>query len=84
MNQSTQADATDVPRLDVVVRAQAKKWWKSKTLRFNLFVVVLAAAESQLHLIQPLLPVNFYQVLAFVVPIANKALRFLTTEGVKL
>lgn len=61
-----------------------KPWWKSRILRVNAAAVVLAAVESQLHIIQPLLPINFYAVLAFVLPPANALLRFLTTQPVSI
>jgi hypothetical protein len=58
-----------------------KPWTRSKTLKFNALVLALAAAESQLHLIQPLLPVNFYAAVAFALPVINAALRVITTQA---
>lgn len=63
---------------------QAKPWWQSKTLWLNAIVLSLAAAEDHVGLLQPVLPVNFYQLVAFALPVLNAALRFLTTTGVKL
>lgn len=62
--------------------ASRKAWWKSRTIRVNLLIGVLAAAESQLHLIQPLLPVNFFALVAFCLPLVNTALRILTVQAV--
>lgn len=59
-----------------------KPWWKSKILQVNAAAVVLAAVESQLHIIQPFLPINFYAALAFTLPPINALLRFLTTQPV--
>lgn len=62
----------------------AKPWWHSRTLWLNAVVLALAAAESQLQVLQPLLPVNVFSLVAFVLPVANAALRFVTTQGVAL
>ncbi|RIX47455.1 MAG: hypothetical protein D3M94_07220 [Rhodocyclales bacterium GT-UBC] len=62
--------------------AAKKAWWKSRTIRINVLIGVLAAAESQLHLIQPLLPVNFYGLLAFGLVLLNTALRIVTSQAV--
>lgn len=63
---------------------QSKPWWQSKTLWVNVVVLSLAAAEDHLGLLQPLLPVNFYQLVAFALPVVNTALRFISTTGLKL
>lgn len=63
---------------------QSKPWWQSKTLWLNAIVLALAAAEDHVGLLQPVLPVNFYQLVAFALPVINAALRFLTNTGVKL
>ena len=54
----------------------AKPLWKSKTLWFNAAVLVLAAAETQLHVLSGVLPATLYAGLAFLVPLVNVALRF--------
>jgi len=70
---------TDTPKL--VVAVAAKPWWMSRTLWLNALVLVLAYAESQLHVLQPLMPVNVYAVLTFGLPLVNMALRAVTTSG---
>lgn len=72
------------PNLTVTlaVTPAAKPWWHSRTLWLNAVALALAAAESQLQLLQPLLPVNVFALVAFVLPVANAALRFVTTQGV--
>ena len=55
---------------------------RSKTHWFNLFVIALMGAETQLDLLQPLLPVNVYALVAFLLPLANLLLRELTDRGV--
>lgn len=62
----------------------AKKWWTSRTLWVNALVLALAAAEAQLNVVQPLLPLNVYQLVAFGLPVLNAVLRFLTSQGVRL
>lgn len=59
-----------------------KPWWKSKTLWFNAVVLMLAAAESQLNVLQGALPGGLFAWLAFVLPVVNAALRFITSTGV--
>ena len=64
--------------------SSVKPWWQSRTIRLNVAVVVLAVAESQLNIIQPLLPVNFYAAVAFALPIINAAMRIITTQAVSM
>lgn len=56
-----------------------KPWWRSRTLWFNGICATLASAEASFGLLQPLLPVNAYAVLAFALPLGNAVLRVLTT-----
>lgn len=58
-----------------------KSWKLSRTLKVNAIALALAAAESQLHVIQPLLPVNFYAALAFALPVINAFLRVITRQA---
>jgi hypothetical protein len=64
--------------------ADAKPWWQSRTLIINAVVMALAAAEDKLNIIQPLLPVSIWQLLAFALPVINAGLRVITTTGVRL
>lgn len=59
-----------------------KRWYRSKTLWFNAIVLALAAAETQLNVLQDVLPGGLYAWLAFVLPVGNAVLRFLTTTAV--
>lgn len=59
-----------------------KPWWQSKILWVNSAAVVLTAVESQLHIVQPYLPVDFFTAVAFTLPPINAFLRFLTTQPV--
>ena len=59
-----------------------KPWYKSRTLWFNALALALAAAELQLKVLQGVLPGGVYAWLAFVLPVGNAALRFVTHTGV--
>ena len=72
---------TGVPQLEVVVRTDAKHWLRSKTMWVNIGVASFALAEVNFHLLQPLLPVNVFQVIAFALPIVNLVLRSITNKG---
>jgi hypothetical protein len=56
---------------------------RSKTHWVNLLVIVLMGAETQLNLLQPLLPVNVFALVAFLLPLVNMVLRELTARGVR-
>lgn len=59
-----------------------KPWPHSRTLWFNAICSALAAAEASFNMVQPLLPINVYTLLAFVLPVGNAALRILTTTAI--
>jgi hypothetical protein len=61
----------------------SKKWYKSKTLWFNGISSSLLMAESNLHFLQPMLPVNVYVCFAFILPIVNMWLRLISTQEIK-
>lgn len=63
---------------------EQKAWWKSKTLWVNAVAAMLVALEAGTGILQPLLPINLYTVLAVGLPIINALLRVITTSGVKL
>ena len=58
-----------------------KSWYLSKTLWLNAIATALVALESGTGMLQPLLPVNFYTLLAVGLPVINGALRVITTQG---
>ncbi len=64
--------------------ADKKPWWKSRTMIVNALAAALVALEANTGLLQPLLPMNFYAVLAALLPVVNAALRVITTTGVSL
>ena len=63
---------------------EQKAWWKSRTLWVNAVAAMLIALEAGTGILQPLLPINLYTVLAVGLPIINALLRVITTSGVKL
>ena len=60
-----------------------KAWWRSRTLWLNLLMMLLALAETNFRVLQPMLPVNVFAVIAFVLPIANAALRLVTNSALQ-
>lgn len=64
-----------------VATDDCKCWLRSRTLQLNALAAALIAAEATFGVLQPLLPVNFYAAMSFVLPIANAVLRVLTTQG---
>lgn len=58
-----------------------KPWYKSKTLWFNAAAGTLAAAEANIHILQPMLGDQAYPILMMSVVIGNAILRVITTQG---
>ena len=59
-----------------------KKWWKSKTVLFNLAMTILAASEAAFPVIQPILPVSVHGIILFALTVGNVALRFISTQTI--
>lgn len=59
-----------------------KPAWRSKTLWFNAGVAAAAAAEAHVGLLQPMLPVNVYQALVFILVTGNAVLRVISAAGI--
>lgn len=55
---------------------------RSKTYWFNLVILALAGMEMQLQVLKPLLPIDVFQLIVFVLPIVNMVLREFTDRGV--
>lgn len=60
-----------------------KHWWKSKTIWVNVLAAAVAVAVENVAILRPLLPDNYYAIVAFVLPLVNVMLRVITTTGVK-
>lgn len=69
---SPMSDGHSLPRL-------AKPWWRSRTIKLNALVLVLAAAESQVSVLKGSLGVDAYALVAFGLPLLNAYLRAITT-----
>lgn len=61
---------------------QTKPWWQSRTLWVNALVLALATAETQLNVLQNVLPGGLFAWVAFGLPVVNALLRMVTTMGV--
>lgn len=72
------------PVLTVTVARPAKAWYRSRTLWLNVAALMLLAAEAKFALLQPLLPANVYACIAFALPVANAALRLITTTALSV
>jgi hypothetical protein len=60
-----------------------KKWYKSKTLWFNVLVAIGAAVEASLSLIEGYFsPITFLTLIAIVAGV-NVVLRFISTNGLE-
>ena len=59
-----------------------KPWWKSRVLRLNAAAAALAALEANTGLLQPLLPVNFYEALVVALAVGNAVLRVITSQPI--
>ena len=55
----------------IAVSLPVKPWWQSRTLWLNALVLIAAVVEKNLNLLQPVLPVNVYAVVAFCLPVAS-------------
>ena len=65
----------------VVLTQPSKPWWQSRTLWFNLFVALVAAAEAGFANLKPLLGDSVYQVLTFTLVVGTALLRVITTKA---
>lgn len=72
------------PELTVTLTHQAKPPLHSRTLWLNALALGLALAESKLQLLQAVLPVNVYVLLAFALPVLNVMLRMVTSMPLDL
>ena len=59
-----------------------KKWYKSKTLWFNVAVAIGAAVETSLSLVQGYFDPRFFLALIGLTSGVNVVLRFMTTTAV--
>lgn len=56
----------------------SKRWWRSRTVWFNVAVAVFASLELSLGV----LPAGWYAMAVIVVPLVNIALRRITTQPI--
>jgi hypothetical protein len=60
-----------------------KKWYKSRTIAFNALMAALVALEASLHQLSAIMPVNWFAVIAVILPIGNAILRVISTTGIE-
>jgi hypothetical protein len=60
-----------------------KKWWKSKTIIFNMVMAGLVTLEATMHQLSTLVPANWYAIISIVLPVGNAMLRIITTTGIQ-
>lgn len=59
-----------------------KKWYKSRTILLNALIAALVALEAVTGFLQPVLPANFYTLVAVGLPVLNAVLRVITSQPV--
>lgn len=64
-----------------IAQGLAKPWWASKVLWVNAIAAGLIALEASMGVMQPYLPVNFYLMMAVVLPVVNAMLRVITVKA---
>lgn len=70
-----------VPTVTVVTTAPSKPWYASRMLWLNVAVLMLAAAEARMGLLQQALPLPLFELIAFVLPVLNVGLRLVTSAA---
>ena len=58
------------------------KWYKSKTLWFNIIMAGLITLEASLSQLSAILPANWYGILATGLAVGNAMLRVISTTGI--
>lgn len=61
---------------------QAKPWWKSKVLWFNVLIAVGAAIEASLSLVQGYFDPRVFLFIIAITSGINVVLRFVTSQGI--
>jgi hypothetical protein len=59
-----------------------KKWYKSKTILFNLLMAGLLTLEATMGQLTALVPANWYAIIAIILPVTNALLRVITNSGI--
>jgi hypothetical protein len=60
-----------------------KKWWKSKTIIFNMVMAGLVTLEATMSQLSALVPANWYAIISIILPVGNAMLRIITTTGIQ-
>jgi hypothetical protein len=81
MNAAMRLDQAAALAAQGVPTVNGKPWYHSKTIWFNALCLVLGAVELNFKLLEGHIPGAVYSALAFVLPIGNVLLRFITTTA---
>jgi hypothetical protein len=60
-----------------------KKWWKSKTIIFNMVMAGLVTLEATMSQLSAFVPANWYAIISIILPVGNAMLRIITTTGIQ-
>jgi len=58
------------------------KWYKSKTIWFNIIMTGLITLEASLSQLSNILPANWYGILATSLAVGNAMLRIISNTGI--
>lgn len=72
------------PNITVTGMPRCKRVHRSRVIWFNVLIGLGALLEANVHLLQPLLGVDVYQAIVFVLVVGNGVLRLVTNAGVTL
>lgn len=67
----------------IATQPAPKPWWQSRTLLVNAVALAMVGIESQLQVLQPLLPANVYALAAVALPVVNMLLRTITVQPLR-
>jgi hypothetical protein len=67
----------------IATQPAPKPWWQSRTLIVNSAALALLGIESQLQVLQPMLPANVYALAAAALPVVNMLLRTITVQPLR-
>ena len=67
----------------IATQPAPKPWWQSRTLIVNGVALALLGVESQLQVLQPMLPANVYALAAAALPVVNMLLRTITVQPLR-
>ncbi len=70
-------------KIEEISESIKKKWYKSKTIIFNMFAIALASVEQNFMIIKENFDINIFLVLSVAVPTINFYLRTITSKPIE-